>query len=54
MTNNPESMIADYVDSYCFRGDDGDYTPNENEQLLIEDALHGFFAMLTARQESAS
>lgn len=33
--------IDDYIDSYEFRGDGGDYTPNETEVLLITDAVIG-------------
>lgn len=33
--------IEDYVDGYCWRGDEGDYTPNESEKALLIDALHG-------------
>ncbi len=35
-------FITDYLDGYELRGDEGDYTPTENERLLIEDALRGF------------
>jgi hypothetical protein len=34
--------VADYVDNYEFRGDDGDYAPNDSERVLLEDALNGF------------
>lgn len=33
--------VADYARDYEFRGD-YDYKPNDNEQTLIEDAIHGF------------
>lgn len=33
--------VEEYVDGYCWRGDDGDYTPNEHEKALLIDALHG-------------
>jgi hypothetical protein len=34
--------IAGYVANYEFRGDGGDYTPNEAERAMLEDALNGF------------
>jgi hypothetical protein len=33
--------VEEYVDGYCWRGDEGDYTPNEHEKALLIDALHG-------------
>lgn len=42
---NPDSLVHEYVENYEFRGD-GDYTPNEGECVLIEDAIHGFIAEL--------
>lgn len=33
--------IEEYVDGYCWRGDEGDYTPNEQEKAMLIDALHG-------------
>jgi len=33
--------IHAYVEGYEWRGD-GDYTPNEQERTLIEDAIHGY------------
>lgn len=36
-----ESFVDDYIDGYEFRGDDGDYTPNDKERFLIEDCTGG-------------
>lgn len=41
---NLDALVAPYVESYEFRGDDGDYSPNALTRTLIEDALHGFIA----------
>lgn len=43
---NPQctDTVREYVNSYELCGDDGDYTPNEREQLMIEDAIHGYIA----------
>lgn len=35
------TIIDEYVDGYEFRGDDGDYSPNERERILIEDCVAG-------------
>lgn len=42
-----QSMLSEYVADYEYRGEDGEgrdacYTPNEREQLLIEDAILGW------------
>lgn len=34
--------VEEYVDGYEFRGDEGSYTPTENERALITDAIHGY------------
>lgn len=39
-----EDRLTEYLDGYEWRGDDGDYTPNEHERLLIEDALRGWIS----------
>ena len=33
--------VEGYVEEYELRGDDCDYTPNEQEKLLIIDAING-------------
>jgi hypothetical protein len=43
-----QSFVDDYVSGYEFQGD-GDYTPNEKEQFLIEDYVAGLLYEL--RQE---
>lgn len=40
-TANELMTVEEYVDGYCWRGDEGDYTPNEQEKALLIDALHG-------------
>lgn len=39
-----EARLREYLADYEFRGDNGDYTPNEQERTLIEDALRGWLA----------
>lgn len=47
--NQPEAIrklfveydVSAYLDEYEFRGDGGDYAPNEQEFILIEDAIRG-------------
>lgn len=39
--HNLRSIVDGYVDGYEFRGDSGDYTPNEKERVLIEDCIAG-------------
>ena len=41
-----QSFVDDYVSGYEFRGD-GDYTPNEKEQFLIEDCVAGLLHELS-------
>ncbi|MFG1388847.1 hypothetical protein [Xanthobacter versatilis] len=36
--------IRDFVGSYEFRGDAGDYTPTEAERVMLEDFAHSLFA----------
>jgi hypothetical protein len=36
-----ESFVEDYIGGYEFRGDEGDYTPNDRERFLIEDCAAG-------------
>jgi hypothetical protein len=38
-------MVSDYIDGYEFRGD-GDYSPNKEERLLIEDCVCGLLEEL--------
>jgi hypothetical protein len=35
------TVIVDAVETYEYRGDDGDYTPNERERALLLDFAHG-------------
>lgn len=39
--------VNEYVDGYEFRGEQ-DYTPNDHEKTIIEDAICGYLAMLPA------
>ena len=45
-----DRRIDAYVSAYCFRGDDGDRTPTDDERLLIFDAIHGFMVEVGAVQ----
>lgn len=46
--------VEEYVDGYEFRGDEGSYTPTENERALITDAIHGVLSELSlATREEA-
>lgn len=36
--------VQDYIDNYELRADEGDYSPNDTERLLIADAVHGVIA----------
>ena len=36
-----EALADDYVEGYEFRGDEGDYQPNERERFLLEDCVAG-------------
>lgn len=48
MTDNANRpSVLDYVMEYEFRGDQ-DYTPNEHEQTIIEDAIEGYLASTVA------
>lgn len=38
--------VDEYADNYEFRGED-DYTPNEEERVLIRDALYGYESIVT-------
>lgn len=42
-----ELNIPEIVDSYEYRGDDGDYKPNENEMALMEDFSYTLLSELT-------
>jgi hypothetical protein len=42
-----QALVDDYVSGYEFRGE-GDYTPNEKEQSLIEDCIDGLLHELSA------
>ena len=39
-----QEYITEYLDGYEVRGDEGDYTPNEREAFLIDDAIQGLLA----------
>ncbi len=50
-------LIKDYLEGYEFRGDGGDHTPNEFEEVLLIDAVGGLagdekFRALVAKNES--
>ena len=45
--------VREYVGSYELRGDNGDYTPNERERLMIEDAIQGYIALINAAPRDA-
>lgn len=36
--------VRAFVDDYYFAGDEGDFTPNEWQRAMIEDAIHGYLA----------
>lgn len=40
---NIDALVRPFVENYEFRGD-SDYTPNDDEKALLEDALHGFIS----------
>ncbi|WP_156477805.1 hypothetical protein [Sphingomonas sanguinis] len=42
-----DHKVAAFVADYEFRGDDGDFTPNDWTKAIIEDAIHGFLALAT-------
>lgn len=52
-----ERAIDDYLDGYVLEGDEGGYTPNEHEKLIVKDAIMGlleepeFRAALAQRQQ---
>lgn len=35
------AYLDDYIDSYELEADDGTYTPNDQERMLIRDAIYG-------------
>jgi hypothetical protein len=39
-----DQYIEEMADAYEFRGDGGDYTPNDQERMLLIDFAHGFMA----------
>lgn len=39
-----QKFADDYVDAYELEADEGSYTPNEQEQMLITDAINGLIA----------
>jgi hypothetical protein len=36
--------IKEYVADYIMEGDEGCYTPNEQERFILEDGIHGILA----------
>ena len=46
--------VGDYVREYEWRGDNGDYSPTSRERELIEDAINGFVAALSAPPADAA
>lgn len=38
--------IDDYLSDYTFEADEGSYTPNANERMVIADAIHGYIEWL--------
>jgi hypothetical protein len=44
--------VNEYVADYEYRGDQ-DYVPSEGEQAMIEDAIEGYFSLLTAPSPAA-
>lgn len=46
--------VEEYVDGYEFAGDEGFYTPTEDERALLTDAIHGVLSELSlATREEA-
>lgn len=43
-TDRLEQIIDEYIANYEFRGDGGDYAPNERERFLMKDAFMGLLA----------
>ena len=43
------SLVEDYIDGYEFRGDDGDYMPNETERFWIKDCVAGLLDELSQK-----
>ena len=39
-----ESAIDEYLEEYSLIGDDGDYTPTDDEKFVIKDAIIGFMS----------
>lgn len=39
-----ESAIDEYLSGYSLCGDDGDYTPTDDEKFVIKDAIIGFMS----------
>ena len=40
-----------YVAEYEWRGDEGDYTPNEQELMLMNDCFYGFLEEVLCKQD---
>lgn len=45
--------VHEYVESYEFRGDQ-DYTPNDREKVLIEDAIAGYLGLMSDKAAEPS
>jgi hypothetical protein len=41
-----EAFADEFIDGYEFRGDEGDYTPDEKESLLIKDCVAGLLCVM--------
>ena len=39
-----EAAIDEYLDGYSLIGEDGDYTPSDDEKFVIKDAIIGFMS----------
>lgn len=44
--------VEAYVADYEFRGDDGDFTPNAWQRVMLTDAIHGVLAAMPSGQAS--
>ncbi len=49
-----ESAIDEYLDGYSLIGDDGDYTPSDDEKFVIKDAIIGFMSATRETKNSPS
>ena len=49
-----ESAIDEYLSGYSLWGDDGDYTPTDDEKFVIKDAIIGFMSATPACWDTAA